>query len=59
VLTAGGYVAIGARVDEIGKILGKEQTEKAISEAYEEAAQFFDANHWIVFRYGTSEEGGS
>jgi hypothetical protein len=44
------------RVDEIGKILGKEETEKAISEAYEEAAQRGNANDWIVFRYGTSEE---
>src|SRR5450755_1093742 len=45
------------RVDEIGKILGKEETEKAILQAYEEAAQRFDdASDWIVFRYGTSEE---
>jgi hypothetical protein len=44
------------RVDEIGKILGKEGTEKAIAAAYEEAAQRGDANDWIVFRYGTSEE---
>jgi hypothetical protein len=44
------------RVDEIGKILGKEETKKAISEAYEEAAQRGNANDWIVFRYGTSEE---
>jgi hypothetical protein len=44
------------RVDEIGKILGKEKTEKAIAEAYQEAAQRGDANDWIVFRYGTSEE---
>jgi len=44
------------RVDEIGEILGKEETEKAIGAAYEEAAQRGDANDWIVFRYGTSEE---
>jgi hypothetical protein len=45
------------RVDEIGKILGKEETEKAIGEAYEDEAQrFADASDWIVFRYGTSEE---
>jgi hypothetical protein len=37
-------------------IHGKEETDKAIGEAYEEAAQRFDANDWIVFRYGTSEE---
>ncbi len=44
------------RVNEIGKILGKERTQKAIREAYEEKAQRGDANDWIVFHYGTSEE---
>jgi hypothetical protein len=44
------------RVSAIAKILGNHETEKAISEAYEEAAQRGDANDWIVFRYGTSEE---
>ena len=44
------------RVDEIGKILGRAETKKAISEAYEEEAQRGNANDWIVFRYGTSEE---
>ncbi len=43
-------------MDEIGKILGKEETEKAISEAYEEEAQRGDPNDWIVFRYGNWEE---
>jgi hypothetical protein len=48
--------AYWGRVNEIGKILGKAETGKAIAEAYEEAAQRGDANAWIVFRYGNAEE---
>jgi hypothetical protein len=48
--------AYWGRVNEIGKILGKAETGKAIAVAYEEAAQRGDANAWIVFRYGNAEE---
>ncbi|HKN16550.1 MAG TPA: hypothetical protein VJX47_06390 [Candidatus Sulfotelmatobacter sp.] len=45
-----------ARVREIEKMLGHEATRTAIEEAYSKAAQDYDRNHWIVFRYGTAEE---
>jgi hypothetical protein len=44
------------RVYEIEKMLGHEATRTAIEEAYSQAAQNYDRNHWIVFRYGTHEE---
>jgi hypothetical protein len=44
------------RVNEIGKMLGHEATRTAIEEAYSQAAQDYDRNHWIVFRYGKHEE---
>jgi len=44
------------RVNEISDVLGDEATRKAVEEAYQQAAQDFDHNHWIVFRYGTREE---
>jgi hypothetical protein len=44
------------RVHEIEKMLGHEATRTAIEEAYSQAAQDYDRNHWIVFRYGTTEE---
>ena len=44
------------RVHEIEKMLGHEATRTAIEEAYSQAAQDLDRNHWIVFRYGTHEE---
>jgi hypothetical protein len=45
-----------ARVREIEKMFGHEATRTAIEEAYSKAAQDYDRNHWIVFRYGTDEE---
>ena len=45
-----------ARVSEIAKTLGDDMTEKTIEQAYQQAAQDYDRNHWIVFRYGTHEE---
>ena len=45
------------RVNEIAEVLGDEVTRTAVEEAFQRAAQDFDRNHWIVFRYGTSEEG--
>lgn len=44
------------RVNEIEKILGHEANHAAVEEAFQQAAQDFDRNHWIVFRYGTREE---
>jgi hypothetical protein len=44
------------RVHEIEKMLGHEATRKAVEDAYQHAAQDYDRNHWIVFRYGTDEE---
>jgi hypothetical protein len=44
------------RVNEIGQILGEEETDKAVMKAYEETAQDFDQSEWIVFRYGTRKE---
>jgi hypothetical protein len=44
------------RVNEIAEVLGDEATHTAVEEAYQDAAQDFDRNHWIVFRYGTREE---
>jgi hypothetical protein len=44
------------RVHEIEKMLGHEATRTAIEEAYSQAAQDHNRNHWIVFRYGTHEE---
>jgi len=45
------------RVNDIADVLGDEATHTAVEEAFQQAAQDFDRNHWIVFRYGTSEEG--
>ena len=44
------------RVNEIAEVLGDEATHAAVEETYQQAAQAFDRNHWIVFRYGTREE---
>jgi len=44
------------RVDEIGQILGKAETDEAVKKTYEEAAQDCEQSNWIVFRYGTEEE---
>jgi hypothetical protein len=44
------------RVDEIAQILGKEETDKAVTKAYEETALEFEREDWIVFRYGTWDE---
>jgi hypothetical protein len=38
-------------------VAGTKATRTAVEEAFQQAAQDFDRNHWIVFRYGTSEEG--
>jgi len=45
------------RVNEISAMLGDKATRTAVEEAFQQAAQDFDRNHWIVFRCGTSEEG--
>lgn len=45
------------RVNEIAEVLGDKATRTAVEEAFQQAAQDFDRNHWIVFRYGTQEEG--
>lgn len=47
------------RVNEIAQILGKEQTDKAVKKAYEEAAQRYERSDWVVFRYGNEQEQGS
>jgi hypothetical protein len=46
------------RVNEIARILGDAETDRAVAKAYEEMSQGFgpDRGHWIVFRYGTREE---
>jgi hypothetical protein len=44
------------RVKEIAQVLGEAETDKAVKEAYEEAAQDFKQSDWVVFRYGTQEE---
>jgi len=44
------------RVNEIAQILGQAESDKAVKEAYEEAAQSCEKSDWIVFRYGTWDE---
>ena len=44
------------RVDEIAQILGSEESDRAIVEAYEEAAQRYERCDWVVFRYGNEQE---
>jgi len=44
------------RVSEIAAVLGVEATRTVVEDAYQEAAQDYDRNDWIVFRYGTHEE---
>jgi hypothetical protein len=44
------------RVDEIAQLLGAAETDKAVTNAYEEAALDYEHCHWIVFRYGTRKE---
>ena len=44
------------RVNELALILGEAETHEAVKNAYEEAAQDFRQNDWIVFNYGTQEE---
>jgi hypothetical protein len=45
------------RVNEIAQVLGEAETDKAVKEAYEEAAQGgCEKSDWIVFRYGTWDE---
>jgi len=44
------------RVNEIAKVLGDELTRTAVEEAYQQAAQHYDRNDWIVFLFGTQEE---
>jgi hypothetical protein len=44
------------RVGEIAQVLGKNETEQAVGEAWDEASRCWDPNDWIVFRYGNSEE---
>jgi len=44
------------RINEIGKMLGDELTHTAVEEAFLQASQDFNRNHWIVFHYGTEGE---
>ncbi len=44
------------RVNEIGRILGEAEADRAVTNAYEEAAQECERSDWIVFRYGTWED---
>jgi hypothetical protein len=44
------------RVNEIAQKLGKAETDKAVNQAYEDAAQSCERNDWIAYRYGTGEE---
>jgi hypothetical protein len=44
------------RVNDIAQILGKEETDKAVKKAYEEAALEFQRDDWIVYRYGSRDE---
>jgi hypothetical protein len=44
------------RVNEIAQILGKEETDKAVTKAYEETALEYEREDWIVCRYGTNDE---
>jgi hypothetical protein len=44
------------RVDQIAQILVSEETDRAITEAYEKAAQRYERSDWVVFRYGNEQE---
>jgi hypothetical protein len=44
------------RVNEIAQKLGKTETDRAVTQAYEDTAQDYERSNWVVFRYGTEEE---